>query len=110
VSEVRGGPEEAARDGPLDPDSGRRRCAGHALHGRALAAARGARPCTQAGCWRDEGGIGRVLAGRSARRPAAGGGRRQARVAAALCVEVAGRGTGVWEPRIWDEGDGLMER
>jgi len=80
------------------------------------------------GMW-DEGGVGRVLAGCSARRPAAGGlapprrvayvagmrdredgGRRQARVAAALCVGVAGRGTGVWEPRIWAEGDGLMER
>jgi len=78
---------------------------------------------------RDEGGVGRVLAGRSARRPAAGGlalprqvayvagmrdradggGRRQAWVAAALCVGVAGRGTGVWEPRIWAEGDGLTE-
>ena len=92
--------------------------------------AHGRVPRHGAGKMRDERGVGRVLAGRSARRPAAGGlapprrvayvtgmqdradggGRRQAWVAAALCVGVAGRGTGVWEPRIWAEGDGLMER
>ena len=91
--------------------------------------AHGRVPRHGAGGMRDERGVGRVLAGRSARRLAAGGlapprrveyvtgmrdwadgGRRQARVAAALCVGVAGRGTGVWEPRIWAEGDGLTER